>query len=74
MKNTTAETTKNTAEENTARTPSGENSAQNIGLDHRFRQIGIPAVVAAARYHGVAKNPAYAPAQSNWEDPAGEAA
>jgi hypothetical protein len=74
MKNGTAETANNTAEENTARTPSGENSAQNIGLDHRFRQIGIPAVIAAARYHGVAKNPAYAPAPSHWNGPAGETA
>ena len=43
-------------------------------LDQRYRQIGIPAVAAAARYHGVAKNPAYAPVAANWQDRAGDAA
>jgi len=38
-------------------------------LDHRFGQIGISAVAAAARYHGVAKNTAYAPSQPNWDYP-----
>ena len=44
------------------------------GLDQRYRQIGIPAVAAAARYHGAAKNPAYAPAAAHWQDRAGDAA
>jgi hypothetical protein len=43
-------------------------------LDQRYRQIGIPAVAAAARYHGAAKNPAYAPVAPNWHDRAGDAA
>jgi hypothetical protein len=43
-------------------------------LDQRYRQIGIPAVAAAARYHGTAKNPAYAPAAVKWQDRAGDAA
>ena len=43
-------------------------------LDQRYRQIGIPAVAAAARYHGGAKNPAYAPAPAKWQDRAGDAA
>ena len=43
-------------------------------LDQRYRQIGIPAVAAAARYHGAAKNPAYAPVVAKWQDRAGDAA
>jgi hypothetical protein len=43
-------------------------------LDQRYRQIGIPAVAAAARYHGAAKNPAYAPVATKWHDRAGDAA
>jgi hypothetical protein len=43
-------------------------------LDQRYRQIGIPAVAAAARYQGAAKNPAYAPATTKWYDRAGDAA
>lgn len=43
-------------------------------LDHRYGQIGISAVAAAARYQGAAKNPAYAPAAANWVDRAEEAA
>lgn len=53
---------------------SGENAAQNTALDHRYRQIGISAVAAAARYQGVAKNPAYAPAPTKWRDHSDEAA
>ena len=43
-------------------------------LDGRYRQIGISAVAAAVRYQGVAKNPAYAPAPTKWQDYTGEAA
>lgn len=43
-------------------------------LDQRYRQIGIPAVAAAARYHSTAKNPAYAPAVTTWHDRAGDTA
>jgi len=60
MTTTTATTAKNTAQENSQR----EVSSQNTSLDCRYRQIGISAVAAAARYHGMAKNPAYAPAKT----------
>ena len=65
MQNVTAEMAKNTRE--TAR-------RANSTLDQRYRQIGIPAVAAAARYQGSAKNPAYAPVRRHWDDRAGEAA
>jgi hypothetical protein len=68
-----AEMAKKTGQKNTVRKLSGENTAQNTALDH-YRQIGIPAVAAAARYQGVAKNPAYAPAPTKWHDHTGEAA
>jgi hypothetical protein len=35
-------------------------------LDACYRQIGISAVAAAAKYQGSAKNPAYAPAPNDW--------
>jgi hypothetical protein len=37
-------------------------------LDDRYGRIGISAVAAAARYQGAAKNPAYAPAPTDWRD------
>jgi hypothetical protein len=45
---------------------SEETSGAGATLDGRYRQIGISAVAAAVRYQGVAKNQAYAPAQTNW--------
>jgi hypothetical protein len=45
---------------------SGENGAFSGTLDRRYHQIGISAVAAAVRYQGAAKNPAYAPVQTNW--------
>jgi hypothetical protein len=52
-----------------------ETATQSGGLAQRYRQIGISAVAAAARYHeGAAKNPAYASGQVNWDNRAGEAA
>jgi hypothetical protein len=39
-----------------------------------YGEIGISAVVAAARYQGSAKNPAYAPTSSQWRDRIAEAA
>jgi hypothetical protein len=39
-----------------------------------YGQIGISAVLAAARYQGSAKNPAYAPTSSKWRDRIAEAA
>jgi len=62
MTHATAESAKSTTEGNTS-----ENR------DHRFGQIGISAVAAAARYHGIAKNTAYAPSQPASDYP-GEAA
>jgi len=41
---------------------SAKNSGQSTALHLCYGQIGISAVVAAARYQGGAKNPAYAPA------------
>lgn len=43
-------------------------------LDSCYGQIGISAVAAAARYQGGAKNPAYAPASSQWQDRIAESA
>jgi hypothetical protein len=37
-------------------------------LGHCYGQIGIPAVAAAVRYQGSAKNPAYAPCSNQWRD------
>jgi len=56
-----------TAEMHEARTASTENTAESTALDRCYRQIGISAVAAAARYQGVAKNPAYAPAPTKWQ-------
>ena len=39
-----------------------------------YGQIGISAVVAAARYQGSAKNPAYAPTSNQWHERLAEAA
>ncbi len=40
-------------------------STESDALQHCYKQIGIPAVAAAARYQGDAKNPAYAPVTSD---------
>jgi hypothetical protein len=48
---------------------------QSGELTQLYRQIGISAVAAAARYHeGAAKKPAYASAKDNRHNLAGEAA
>jgi len=53
---------------------SGETGAPTT-LAHCYRQIGISAVAAAARYQGGAKNPAYAPAAATkWRDTSEEVA
>jgi len=65
MENVTAETAKKTTQKIKSRTLSGENAAQNTALGHTYRQIGISAVAAAARYQGIGKNPAYAPVAAN---------
>jgi hypothetical protein len=68
MTSIAAELAKKTSQTTDARKMPGEL------LDQRYRQIGIPAVAAAARYHGAAKNPAYAPAVAKWHESAGDAA
>ena len=68
MTSIAAELAKKTGQTTNARKMPGEL------LDQRYRQIGISAVAAAARYHGAAKNPAYAPAAVKWYESAGDAA
>jgi hypothetical protein len=70
MTNVTAEMADKAAQ--AEKTP--RSSDQAASLDARYRQIGISAVAAAVRYQGSAKNPAYAPAPSRWQDRTGEAA
>ena len=48
--------------------------SEGIALAGCYGQIGISAVVAAARYQGSAKNPAYAPTSNKWRDRIAEAA
>ena len=43
-------------------------SSESRKLDHCYGRIGIPAVAAAVRYQGSAKNPAYAPCSNKWRD------
>ena len=47
---------------------------EGIALAGCYGQIGISAVVAAVRYQGSAKNPAYAPTSNKWRDRIAEAA
>ena len=60
MTSIAAELAKKTGQKTNARKNPGEM------LDQRYQQIGIQAVVAAARYHGAAKNPADAPVSAQW--------
>jgi len=60
MKDVAAEMAKKTALKNTPRKSSSENAVGH------YRQIGISAVAAAARYQGAAKKPEYAPPTSAW--------
>jgi hypothetical protein len=48
--------------------------SEGIALAGCYGQIGISAVVAAVRYQGSAKNPAYAPVSTKWRDRIAEAA
>jgi len=50
----------------------GKSSDEAVALHLCYRQIGISAVAAAARYQGSAKNQAYAPVaiSSDRHDPA----
>ncbi len=45
---------------------SESDSQSRPALDTCYRQIGISAVAAAAKYQGTAKNAAYAPAPTDW--------
>ena len=45
---------------------SGSDAQARPALDACYGRIGISAVAAAARYQGVAKNPAYAPTPNDW--------
>jgi hypothetical protein len=50
-----------TTEQNSQKERETHNSYnENDALQHFYKQIGIPAVAAAVRYQGDAKNPAYA--------------
>jgi len=64
MPNASAETANNTR--------ACERADQNTTLSNCYRQIGISAVAAAARYQGSAKNQAYAPAPVRPQSFAGE--
>jgi hypothetical protein len=59
MQNVTAKPVKKTAANQ--RKPR-QSADEQTALHLRYRQIGISAVAAAARYQGSAKNPSYAPA------------
>jgi len=52
----------------------GKIHREGTALAGRYGRIGISAVVAAVRYQGSAKNPAYAPASTQWRDRIAEAA
>jgi hypothetical protein len=45
-----------------------KNTTEDATLDRCYRQIGISAVLAAVRYQGTAKNPAYAPVEARWDE------
>jgi hypothetical protein len=62
MSTVTAEMTRKTTEKTT------KNSTEDAALDRCYRQIGISAVLAAVRYQGTAKNPAYAPAEARRDE------
>jgi hypothetical protein len=66
MLNATAERHKTMSQTPERHEISGSNVQDRPALDARYGQIGISAVVAAARYQGIAKNPAYAPAPTDW--------
>jgi hypothetical protein len=61
MKEVTAKTANKSAQNSKA----GKAISETTALDH-YRQIGISAVAAAARYQGTAKDPQYAPLPSAW--------
>jgi hypothetical protein len=54
--------------------PAEQARTREAELDVRYGKIGISAVAAALRYQSDAKNPAYAPVESNDRDRTYEAA
>jgi hypothetical protein len=54
------------AQKTNAMDPMRKVAGEGLGLAHRYQQIGISAVAAAARYQGTAKNPAYGAALHAW--------
>lgn len=74
MTTLTAEMANKAAQIDRAQKIPREDAAQNSSLDGHYRQIGISAVAAAVRYQGVAKNPAYAPVTTRWQDHSDDAA
>jgi hypothetical protein len=71
MTDVTADLAKNT---NPIKGNDRKDAGESTALDRRYGQIGISAVVAAARYQGSAKNPASAPCSNKWRDLFAEAA
>jgi hypothetical protein len=71
MQNVTAEMAKKTAQN---KGNDRKARSETTALAGCYGQIGISAVAAAVRYQGVAKNPAYAPASSQWRHRLAEAA
>jgi hypothetical protein len=66
MNDVTADTAKNIA---IANQPAARKASDdNLALHLCYGQIGISAVVAALRYQGDAKNPAYAPVAMKADD------
>jgi len=68
MPDVTVKTARTTSQVAEGHKISGANRSSCSGLDSRYGRIGISAVAAAARYQGDTKNPAYAPAPTNWRD------
>jgi hypothetical protein len=66
MPNATAERNRTMSQASERHEISGSSGQARPALDACYGQIGISAVAAAARYQGVAKNPAYAPAPNDW--------
>lgn len=63
MKDVTADKAKKISQK---QSKAHKSSDDNTALHHHYGRIGISAVAAAVRYQGGAKNPAYAPAGTEW--------
>jgi hypothetical protein len=68
MLDVTAKSHRTTRQRTEGRGIPSANRPLSPALDDRYGRIGISAVAAAARYQGAAKNPAYAPAPTDWRD------